>query len=124
MSWFSEILGTDGVITGLKEGIDKAILTPEEKLDFHVNLLKSYEPFKLAQRYLALSVTAMFGFVLIIEVILTVLGTWFEVLRDTVDRINNLELVYILGVSFLAVMSLYFAGGFANSVISRFTRKM
>lgn len=34
MGFFSELLGTDGVVSGIKEGIDKSILTDEERLDY------------------------------------------------------------------------------------------
>ena len=104
MSWFSSILGTDGVVDGIREGIDKSILTPEERLDYHKELLKSYEPFKLIQRGLAFAVTGMIGFLLIVEVTLIVLSIWFTSTLSVVESINNLELTSTIGMSFIAVM--------------------
>lgn len=118
MGWFSSILGTDGVVDGIKEGIDKSILTPEERLDYHKELLKSYEPFKLIQRFLAFGVTGMFAFVLAVETVLFMLGLNFELFKDTALKYNELEIVKMVGYSFAGVMSLYFSGGVINSFIS------
>ena len=119
MGWLASILGTDGVVSGIKDGIDKSILTDEERLDYHKEMLKAYEPFKLIQRGLALAVTALFGFVLIVQVILVLLSGYFSFALDMVEEINSLDSVSTVGMSFLAIMSLYFSGGVINSFMSR-----
>jgi hypothetical protein len=116
MGWFSTMLGTSGVVDGIREGVDKAILTPEERLDYHKELLKSYEPFKLIQRYLALCVTAMFGLVAFLEIGLVILGAWFPIANDTAIAINGMEVTAMICWSFMAVMTLYFSGGVINSL--------
>ena len=115
MGFFAELLGTDGVVNGIKDGIDKSILTDEERLDYHTTMLKAYEPFKLIQRGLAIAVTLMFGFILIVQVVLVVLGIWYTAPLTAVKTLNGLEVVSTIGYSFLAIMSLYFTGGVVNS---------
>lgn len=119
MGWFSMLLGTGGVVDGIKEGVDKAILTDEERLDYHTTMLKAYEPFKLIQRGLAIAVTIMFAFVMIIQVVLVIISIWFVDVLAAVEVMNELEVVSTIGYSFLAIMSLYFTGGVVNSFKSK-----
>lgn len=114
MGWFSSLLGTNGVVESVRDGVDKAILTDEERLDYQKTLLKAYEPFKLIQRGLAFATTGMVALILLIELILVILSYWFDTMQ-IVDKINSLELVGTVGMSWLAVMSLYFSGGVINS---------
>ena len=116
MGWFSSILGTDGVVDGIKEGIDKAILTDEERLDYHKQMLKAYEPFKLIQRYLALITTCMFALVMLIEIILVLVGMKYAIALETAKAINELEVVSMVCYSWLSVMALYFSGGVLNTL--------
>lgn len=115
MGWFSTILGTSGVVDSIRDGVDKSILTPEERLDYHKELLKSYEPFKLIQRYLALSVTALFALVMVLEVGLIIIGKWYPSFIETAMLINGLEMVSMISYSFMSIMALYFSGGVINS---------
>jgi len=116
MGWLSSILGTDGVVDGIKEGIDKSILTDEERLDYHKQMLKAYEPFKLIQRYLALAVTIMFSIVMTIEVGLIIAGAKWEKAIEIAMMINGLEVVSYVSYSFMSVMALYFTGGVLNTL--------
>jgi len=115
MGWFGSLLGTGGVVDGIKDGIDKSILTPEERLDYHKELLKSYEPFKVIQRGLAFMVAGLFSFVVIVSTILFILGLYFNGLVSAVKDFNNLESIQMVGYSFMTVMSLYFSGGVINT---------
>lgn len=115
MSWFATLLGTGGVVEGIKDGVDKAILTDEERLDYHKEMLKAYEPFKLIQRGLALAVTAMFAYIMFLETSLVIVSHWFPSAAGLADKINSLEVSSTVGYSFLAIMSLYFSGGVINS---------
>jgi len=115
-SWLGNILGSSTVVDGIKSGIDKSILTDEERLDYQKELLKAYEPFKIIQRVLALIVTVLFSLVLITEVSLTIIGAmWIDSAELAVEMINKLDIVGMLGYSFMAIMSLYFSGGVISS---------
>ena len=41
-------------------GVDKAFLTKEEQIDYFKDMLKLYEPYKLAQRILAIMFSGIF----------------------------------------------------------------
>jgi len=79
-------------------------------------MLKAYEPFKLIQRYLALSVTFMFCMVMTIEVGLVIAGIWWERAIEVAMLINGLEVVSYVSYSFMSVMALYFSGGVLNTL--------
>ena len=59
-------------------GVDKAILTNEEKIDYMKEMLKLYEPYKLAQRILSIMFSGAFLFIHII----TAVAHFIYVLRD------------------------------------------
>jgi len=58
---FEKLFGSNKVIEkigdGVYNGIDKAVYTPEEMIDNRLKSLAAYEPFKIAQRLLALVFT-------------------------------------------------------------------
>ena len=53
MAFWSKLFGSDKIISAGINTIDKIVYTDEEKADNKLSLLKLYEPFKLAQRLLA-----------------------------------------------------------------------
>ena len=61
MTIFERLFGSDKVIgkavDGIYNGVDKIAYTEEERADNFRKLLKLYEPFKIAQRFLALTLT-------------------------------------------------------------------
>ena len=91
-------------------GIDKSILTKEEKLDYMQRMLVLYEPFKLAQRILSIMFSACF---LLIH-LLTAITHFTYVLRGK-DATAIISLYSYnndsLGTIVLMVVGFYFAGG-------------
>ncbi len=94
-------------------GVDKSILTNEEKLDYMQKMLTLYEPFKLAQRILAI----MFSSVFLLIHLVTAIINFVYVLRGLDTKIvlslyefNNNG----LGNVVLMVVGFYFAGGVLN----------
>ncbi len=122
MNWLSNIFGSETLIDSGMSIVDNAFYTNEEKADMKVKLLDAYRPFKLIQRVLATLVAALFAFVLLLLILLVVLSTWWPVLMVTAAKIAALEIVSMLGWSFMAVMSLYFTGGVISS-FSSFKKK-
>lgn len=61
MSIWGTLFGSKNVIkqaaNGIYNGVDKAFYTKEEKAQGFLELLKAYEPFKIAQRLLALVIS-------------------------------------------------------------------
>jgi len=73
------ILGNDKVMSKGMELIDDAFESDEEKRESKtkakIDLLKAYAPFKVAQRYLALSFMVMYGISFFLVLGLTLFGT-------------------------------------------------
>ena len=99
-------------------GIDKAILTKEEKLDYMQKMLVLYEPYKLAQRILAI----MFSGAFLIVHLLTAVSHFIYVLRD-LDPKNVISLYGYnndsLGTLVMIIVGFYFAGGVLEGTVKR-----
>lgn len=124
MSIWSKLFGSDKVIEGVYNGLDKVVHTDEEKSDFWLKLLKAYEPFKVAQRYLALVVTIPYVSVWIISAFLFV-SSVFAVPCESVCKSSQLESVSMkladknqeqLGFPVALILGFYFGGGAAEGV--------
>ena len=99
-------------------GVDKAILTNEEKIDYMQKMLTLYEPYKLAQRILAI----LFSSVFLLIHLLTAIAHFIYVLRDL--NTENIVSLYTynndsLGMIVLMVVSFYFAGGVLEGTVKR-----
>ena len=110
----------DGVVNGIYNGIDKMNYTEEEKKDNHKVFLKLYEPFKVAQRYLAV----------IFSVPFVILHTFYFGMRgvlytneaaQTALKAIQTDLNDSLGLIVLAIIGFYFAGGTIEGGIRAFT---
>ena len=120
MSIWSKLLGSDDVIKGGMAAIDKAIYTKEEIADnantgvkLKAMLLKSYEPFKLAQRILMLIVVPPY--------MLAWLITW--ALSFTLDTTHQEALLSgDIGKLVIIIGGFYFGGGTIESLSKLFKR--
>ena len=118
---------TDAVInTG-----DKLFYTDEEKAEdrqkqreFFPTLLKAYEPFKIAQRILAVWFSILYGLAFIVGVVITVfnmIATYKANVNGTeaflvpIEPLYALVSAFSLGIIMLAIVSFYFAGGTLES---------
>ena len=102
----------------LISGVDKAILTNEEKLDYMQKMLVLYEPYKLAQRVLAIMFSGSF---LLVHVI-TAITHFIYVLRElnpepiiSLYQYNNDS----LGTLVMIIVGFYFAGGVLEGTVKR-----
>lgn len=115
MGILGKLFGSDKVVEkateGIFSGIDKAILTKEEQLDYNLLMLKAYEPFKIAQRLLALTFAVPYAiawFTLFIVILFTEIKV-----SDAVALLDGK-----MGQIVLAIMAFYFLGGVANGLTS------
>ena len=103
-------------------GVDKAILTNEEKLDYMQKMLVLYEPYKLAQRILAIMFSGVFLFVHLIVAI-----THFIYVLREVEAKAIIELYTFnndsLGTIVLIIIGFYFAGGVLEGTVRRLKKK-
>ena len=110
MGFFSRLFGSDKIIDAGVNGIDAMIFTDEEKSNAKMQFLKLYEPYKLAQRYLALiySIPYALGW------LVTLIASFF------IDVALQIEL--LKGDAFyinIVILSFYFGGGAASGVVEK-----
>ena len=107
MSIWSRLLGSSKVVESGLDLIDNAFYTDQEKADQKRLLLKAYEPFKVAQRLLAVMFTSVFLLLVLVNI---ALSFWFDVSQQMafVDEYLSLPMTLIVGF--------YFAGGAVEGV--------
>jgi len=110
------IFGSTRVIKAGISGIDKAYYSNEEKADYHLKFLAAYEPFKLAQRLLAMVVVSAFIFVFLLAAGLMIWGGIYEneIIIKTSEELIKLE-NDSLGWPVITILAFYFAGGTVNA---------
>lgn len=112
-----KIFGSKKVIDNTISGVDKLFYTNEEKADYHLKFLEAYEPFKLAQRLLALIVVGAYIFVFLLAAFLMIWGgvTGNEMVTKTSADLIKLE-NDSLGWPVITILAFYFAGGTVNTL--------
>lgn len=119
MGLWAGITGTVGKIFGTESAVnrtfniiekagDKAVFTREEKADMHLLFLKAYEPFKVAQRLLAVMFGSAFIFWGSVGLFMKAVGASDAdvILEGTVE---------LYGVPVSLILGFYFAGGMLES---------
>lgn len=114
MGLWSRLVGSDSAIQAGIDGLDKIVHTDEEKSDAQQAFLKLYEPFKVAQRFLAV----IFGVPYALAWFITFLASF---LMDTTKQ----ELLLSGDISRIvfAIVSFYFAGGAAEGVVKMLSNR-
>ncbi|WRQ13118.1 TMhelix containing protein [Vibrio phage vB_VpM-pA2SJ1] len=118
MGLFGKLFGDSesvGKLTdGVYNGIDKAFFTDEEKKEAFIRLLKLYEPFKLAQRYMMLIVGIPFVSVHTIVAGLRVHAAYqsesFAAISDNLATALG-PFNDALAIPFAVICAFYFGGG-------------
>ncbi len=112
-----KIFGSQSMINAGISGIDKAVYSAEEKADYHLKFLAAYEPFKLAQRLLALLVISVYLFVFLLASVIMIWGSinenqvWIDTTTSLMELNND-----TLGWPVITILAFYFAGGTVNSI--------
>lgn len=133
MGVLSKLFGSDKVIDAGISGIDKAFYTKEEraedeltKIGYKMAFMKLYEPFKVAQRFVALIVGIPFVSVHIVIMIAWVLSIYLITGEDRYTFVTaQLNLMQeannqVLGEPFMWIVIFYFAGGAGEGLISKY----
>ena len=102
MGIFSKLLGTDKVVDAGIKGIDAIFYTDQEKAENKKAFLKLYEPFKLAQRYLAL----VFSIPYVLMVVVTFGASFFMDVTVQKELLMG-DIGTIVGI----IVGFYFLGG-------------
>jgi len=113
----AKILGSGDVIKQGMSLIDDMHTSTEEEVkakgDARVQLLQAYQPFKLAQRYLALMFAFTFLLCFAITLGMTLAG------KGDIDGVKAILGDFWIGEIMLIIVGFYFGGGLAESVKSK-----
>lgn len=115
MKILTSLFNKDKVINGVLSGADKLAFTKEEKAEHFIKLLNAYEPFKIAQRLIALLVTSVYLSVYLICAIMKVLSVWYTQLNEASSELAQMN-YDSLHWPFITIVAFYFAGGVINGV--------
>jgi len=103
---FGRLFGSDKVVgkavDGVYNGVDKLFYTDEEKKDNFKVLLKLYEPFKIAQRFLSL----IFGIPYALAWFITFVVSFYKDVEPQIALLSG-----DMGMIVLFIIGFYFAGG-------------
>lgn len=123
MGLLGRVFGTKEALGYVSNHLDKVFFTKEEKAQNWIDTLKAYEPFKLAQRLVALSVTGTYLFVFLVAIFMKIASCWggqhLNEMSDELIQQNN----ETLGTAFICIVSFYFAGGMAEGILSKLRKK-
>ena len=99
---FAKIFGSSKVINGAVDGIDKMFYTNEEKAEQKIKLLAAFEPFKLALRFLSMTISIPY---VLMAMSAFVSSFWVDVTKQ-IEILDGK-----LGWAFTIVVAFYFADG-------------
>ncbi len=113
----AKILGSGDVVSKSLDLIDSMHTSGEEaeaaKSKARVDLLAAYQPFRLAQRYIALMFTGMFLFIMANGVV----GALYGVIdMKNVEAAKDFASSMWLGEVMATIVAFYFGGGLASSI--------
>jgi hypothetical protein len=126
MGIWSKLFNSDKAIEGAYKGIDKALLTKEETLDYHLKFVEAYTPFKVLQRIIVLIVSLPFIITYFISAALYVSSLFLEPclapLCKSSQLVEGSKFLFNLntetfGYPFLAVVSFYTGGGMLEGAL-------
>lgn len=112
---FGKLFGSKKVVDASISAIDSAFFTEEEKsaalerkMTLKAALLKAYEPFKVAQRALAL----LYGVPYVLAWFATFCCSFFMDVKQQFDLLLNSD----IAIANLIILGFYFAGGAGESI--------
>lgn len=121
MGVWSTLFGSSKVIDAGINGIDAMVFTDQEQSSAKMAFLKLYEPYKIAQRYLAMTFCPAYIFC-------WVATFGIEVIDIFIEKDLNTETLYKMlqgDVAWMVtlILGFYFGGGAAEGMINRFKKK-
>lgn len=136
MGVFAKLFGSEKIIDAGISGIDKAFYTAEEKSEddlkriaLKMQFMKLYEPFKIAQRYLALMTGIPFVSLHVIVAVNWILAVWlvadkvrYEFVTDQLHIIAEMNNT-TLGEPFAIILFFYFLGGAGEGIVNKLMGK-
>lgn len=116
MGILGKIINPEKLVDGVGKGVDKFFDGQGDKAERFTELLKLYEPFKIAQRVLAFMFCGVYLFSHLVA-----LGVLYfnKEMATAIWNNTNENLLYIV----LVITAFYFSGGVINGAIKRFSKK-
>lgn len=112
----AKILGSGDVIKAGIDLIDDMHTSTEEEIQIKTkaktDLLASYAPFKIAQRYLALMFSVSFLGTFLLIMVMTVLG------KGDVGAVKEILGDFYIGEIMLTIVAFYFGGGAFEGILN------
>ena len=125
MGLWANLFGNSNIIDAGIDGIDAMVFTDEEKSSAKMKFLKLYEPFKLAQRYIAMTFCPAYVFMWIVTGLLEVANIFIIAFTD--KSLNTAVMYKLLSgdiaMMVMLILGFYFGGGAAEGIINRFKIK-
>lgn len=122
MSIWGKLFGAEKVVdAGIRAG-DALFFTSEEKAEWRLRLLKAYEPFKIAQRWLAVIMTTPFVGIHVLAGLQILVTGWLP--GEMGKSVHEAALVVMehnndtLALPVAIILGFYFAGGMAEGAIT------
>ncbi len=110
MGLLSTLFGSGKVIEKGTDMLDHAFYTNQEKAEGHIRFLKAYEPFKLTQRLLALSIVPLWSLCYFVCFVIWLVKPEYD-LSAAMAILDGR-----IGMAALLILGFYFAGGAINSL--------
>ena len=121
MGIFSTLFGRKKVIDAGINGIDAMVFTDEEKSSAKMAFLKLYEPYKIAQRYIAMTFCPAYIGCWVLTFLIEVADIFMvkDLKTDTLYKLLQGD----VAVMVLLILGFYFGGGAVEGVINKFGKK-
>ena len=121
MGLWKQLFGDEKIIDAGINGIDAMVFTDQEKSSAKMAFLKLYEPFKIAQRYIAMTFCPAYIFCWVLTFIIEVIDVFMVKDLDT-DTLYNLLQGDVAWMVIL-ILGFYFGGGAVEGVVTRLKNK-
>lgn len=120
MGLLSKLFGSDSIIDAGINGIDAMVFTDEEQSTAKLAFLKLYEPFKLAQRYIAMTFCPAYIGCWVLTFIIEVADIFMVKDLNTETLYKMLQGEVALMVTL--ILGFYFGGGAVEGIVKRLAK--
>ena len=127
MSFWASLFGGSDLVEKASNGLDKLNFSDQEKAAHYLEVLKNIEPFKLAQRWIAVIVVVPYVLIWIMCAALFVAAGMADV-ESTASRLIQISDMLAsrnndnLGFPTSLILGFYFAGGALEGIVAKWKK--
>lgn len=127
MSFWASLFGGSDLVEKASNGLDKLNFSDQEKAAHYLEVLKNIEPFKLAQRWLAVIVVVPYVLIWIMCAGLFVAASLSDIESSAARLIQISDMLASrnndnLGFPVSLILGFYFAGGALEGIVARWKK--